>query len=256
MTVGDTPPLRLYCFPHAGATAAGYRSWAAADPPGIEVRGLDPPGRGVRAREPRPADFAGLVAALAGVIVDELRASGPATPYATFGHSFGTLVSLAVAAQVTRDTGRPPRCVVLSAGLPPRWHSPVDEAAGEPDELVLTRIAEVGGTPPELLAQPALAQHVIGRFRADYAIRAEFHRHTDLRVDFPLTLVAAADDRHAPPARMWDWQRHTTAASRTVTIPGGHFAALGDPARIFQLVRDEALAGVAGAARKEAGDAG
>lgn len=196
----------------------------------------------MRARESTVNDFRALVDSMTNHLVRDLRAAGEDAPlprYMTFGHSFGTLLSISVGAAVARAVGRPPLRAVLSAGLPPASHAPVDEAASLSDEELLGKIAAVGGTPAELLSGGALTRHVLRLFREDYAIRSQFFRQTSFRVDFPITLIAAQDDVYAPPEQMWKWCEHSSVPARQVVIPGGHFAAIREPERIIEILTDD-----------------
>lgn len=230
--------MRLYCFPHAGATSSVYRQWRSLAGPGLDVVGVDPPGRGTRAREPKLGDYRTLVRAMAEHVLADLR-QAPGEDYATFGHSFGAMVSLAVADAVARASGTPPRQAVLSAALPPASQPPGDETTALTDAELLDKIARDGGTPPELLTSSAMAGHLVGLLREDYAIRRQFHRDTALRVDFPLTLVAARDDPYVSARQMWAWAEHTTARCRRIEVPGDHFAVIREPGKVIATLSQE-----------------
>lgn len=196
----------------------------------------------MRAREPRAAGFQALVAAMADHVITDLRRARQSEPhvrYLTFGHSFGTLTSLSVAAAVTRATGQAPVCSVLSAGLPPRLHIPVDEGASRSDDELISNIAAGGGTPAELLSGGALTQLIVRHFREDYTIRSQFCRQAGLRIDFPITLIAARNDPYVPTEQMWLWSEHSNVPARQVVIPGGHFAAFQEPERVIRIICDD-----------------
>jgi len=229
--------VRLYCFPHAGATSSVFRPWRSLTP-SLHTVGVDPPGRGTRAREPKTRDYRELVRSMADRVLADLPAG---EGYLTFGHSFGAMVSLAVADAVARAGGEPPRRAVLSAALPPGLQPPGDETTALTDAELLDKIARDGGTPQELLSSPAMAAHLVGLMREDYAIRRQFHQDTALRVDFPLTLVAARDDGYVPVEDMWRWAEHTTAGCRRVEVDGDHFAVLRDPRELLTNVVEEAV---------------
>jgi len=232
-------PVRLYCIPHAGATSSVYRPWKALATLGLQIVGVDPAGRGTRSREAKIADYTELVCSTARYVVDDLlraREDVGHLRYATFGHSFGALQSLAVAAAVQRVIGQPPLCTILSAALPPRLQPPGDETTPLTDAELLDKIARDGGTEPALLSSGAMAGYLVGLMREDYAIRRQFPAEKGLRVDFPLTLVAARDDRYVLPAQMWAWSEHSGARSRRLELAGGHFAAVRNPAKIVAIV--------------------
>ncbi|WP_017578999.1 thioesterase II family protein [Nocardiopsis valliformis] len=237
----ERPPLRLYCFPHAGASSLVYRSWRAPQGTPLEIVGVDQPGRGPRTREPRITDYPELVSSMADHVAADLikaREERPDLRYATFGHSFGATLSLSVGAAVAQETGQEPVRAVLSAALPPRLQLP-DVIGSLNDEELLAKMVADGGTAPGLLSNGTMARLLIGMMREDEEIRRQFHRVASLRVPFPLTLVAARDDAHVKPEHMWGWAEHSHAASRRVEIPGGHFAAIREPEQVLALTAED-----------------
>src|SRR5437868_6227038 len=69
---GPRGRLRLFCFPHGGATSYVYAAWAEHLPADIELWGVHPPGRGTRFGETAIDRVVPLVASLA----DNLPLSG------------------------------------------------------------------------------------------------------------------------------------------------------------------------------------
>ncbi|MFI8966911.1 thioesterase II family protein [Streptomyces sp. NPDC053493] len=243
MQTGPRPPVRLYCFPHAGATSLVYRSWRRLGEPHLLVHGVDAPGRGARRRERGAAGFHALVRSMAQQVAADLLAARERTPglrWAVFGHSFGATTGLAVAAAVARQLDLPPVRAVLSGAVPPPLQRPGRLLADVPDEELLARTAADGGTPPAVLADPTMSRILLRMLREDDAVRAEFRAEAStLEVDFPLTLVAAREDVHAPPERVWPWAAHSTAAVRRVEIEGGHFAAVQRPKETLTIIADD-----------------
>ncbi|MCQ4083650.1 thioesterase domain-containing protein [Streptomyces sp. RB6PN25] len=243
----SSSPVRLYCFPHAGATSLVYRGWQPLGEPHLSVRGVDAPGRGTRRRERKAAGFHALVRSMAEQVVADLLAERERTPglrWATFGHSFGATMSLAVAAAVARQAGAAPVRAVLSGAVPPRLQRPGELLASVTDEELLTRTAADGGTPPAVLADPTMSRILLRMLREDDAVRAEFAQEAaGLRVDFPLTLIAAQEDVHAPPEKVWPWSAHSSAQTCRVGIEGGHFAAVQNPKDTLTIIADATGAG-------------
>ena len=237
------PPVRLYGFPHAGATSLVYRAWQPLGEPHLLVRGVDAPGRGTRRQERGAAGFQALVRCMAEQVVADLlteRERVPGLRWATFGHSFGSTTSLAVAAEVTRQVGLAPERAVLSGAVPPALQRPGPLLDSVSDEELLARTAADGGTPSAVLANPTMSRMLLGMLREDDAVRAEFAREAgELRVDFPLTLIAARQDVYAPPEKVWRWAAHSTAAVHRVEIDGGHFAAVQRPKDTLAIIVDD-----------------
>lgn len=236
-------PLRLYCFPHAGATSQVYRGWQTLGEPHLRVRGVDAPGRGTRRQERKAVNYHGLVRAMAEQVAADLlagRERSPGLRWATFGHSFGATMSLAVADHITRQTGVAPVRSVLSGAVPPALQRPGALLAAVPDEELLARTAADGGTPPAVIAEPAMSRILLRMLREDDCVRAEFAREAaGLKVDFPLTLIAAREDVHAPPEKVWPWSAHTSAPVHRVEIEGGHFAAVQHPKDTLTIICDD-----------------
>ncbi|SER12339.1 thioesterase II family protein [Actinokineospora terrae] len=235
-------PVRLYCVPYAGATSSIYRSWQAFQTASVRVIGIDHPGRGTRNREARITDYRDLVASMANHVAADLMQAWDQVSdlrYGTFGHSFGAMLSLAVADAVARVVGRPPVRSIVSAALPPALQPPGDETTTLTDAELLDKIRADGGTAPELLANKAMAGYLVRLMREDYAIRRQFHVDESLVVGFPLTTIAARDDVYVTPEQMRRWGAHSSAQSRQVEIPGGHFAAFADPGHTLRIAHHQ-----------------
>ncbi|MFE9765316.1 thioesterase II family protein [Streptomyces sp. NPDC005808] len=243
MQPASSPPVRLYCFPHAGATSLFYRGWQPLGEPHLLVRGVDAPGRGTRRRERKVAGFHALVRSMAEQVAADLLAEGERTAgprWATFGHSFGSTTSLAVAAEVARQVGVAPERAVLSGAVPPHLQRPGSLLDSVTDEELLARTAADGGTPAAVLADPTMSRILLRMLREDDSVRAEFAQEASgLRVDFPLTLIAAREDVYAPPEKVWRWSAHSSAPTRRVEIDGGHFAAVQRPKDILTTIADD-----------------
>lgn len=80
--------LTLFCLPFSGASAMFYSPWRRKLPEWLNVRPLEPPGRGMRMDEALQTDIVQLANRLADEISAELD-----KPYALFGHSLGGLLA-------------------------------------------------------------------------------------------------------------------------------------------------------------------
>src|SRR5262245_6312207 len=115
--------VRLFCFPHAGAGAAIFRSWLKTFPPTIDVCAIEPPGRLVRRREPAPSTTGEFVNTLDAALGNQLD-----LPFAMFGYSLGALMAFEWCRAIRRRSGREPLRLIVAAcaapHLPPR-HEPI-----------------------------------------------------------------------------------------------------------------------------------
>lgn len=207
--------LQLVCFPHAGGGASTFHQWAIDLPDFVELVALQLPGREVRLRDAPVSSYLQLRDPLLDDLKEVLR-----TPYLTFGHSFGAALSYAL----IRDAGSRialPGHMILSAASPPvatfRSHRTIS------DEELENRLRELGGTPPEILANPGFLKMILPALRADL----EILRGGDLAGLCPLPIAfstfAGSDDRAVAPHEVTKWAALSSVGTAHHIFEGGHF---------------------------------
>jgi surfactin synthase thioesterase subunit len=207
--------VRLYCFPHSGGSAGEYLRWLG-DLPGVEVLGLQLPGRGARLAEEPPYSLAELTRAL----LAEVEFEGP---YVFFGHSLGALAAYETTLAL-RAAGKPlPERLILSGFGAPHLHdpgAPIHELDGP--QLLEAIQAEYGTLPPELTENAELRDITLKSLRADLAMVGTYRHEPAEPLDRPLTILGGADDH---PTAGWQsaWQAYTTASFDLRVFPGDHF---------------------------------
>ncbi len=220
----DSPRLRVFLVPYAGGSALGYRSLEPAIPDGVEAIALELPGRGLLADAPRPATLRALAGVLATRLLPLLE-----RPWALFGHSLGGLVAFELARHLSEAHGVEARHLVLSACAAPGGSLAHRAFGGEDPASMLRRLASLGGTPPEALANRELMEMVLPVLAADLAWARE-HRHAErppLHAD--LTLLGGSDDALVSKQELEEWARHVTGSVDVRELPGGHFYFLDRP---------------------------
>lgn len=230
--------LRLFCLPHAGGGALPYRSWAAALAPDVEVVAIRLPGRESRFRERPYTRLGDVVTALLGQLGSSLD-----RPYAVLGHSMGALIGYELA-QASRRLGLRPPARLLVSGRPapdlPDRQKPVHDA---PTPRLVARLREMGGTPPEILADPAALDSLLPLLRADFAVAETYRYRGAPPLDCPVSVFGGADDPYARPADLEAWRRHTTAGCTVRVLTGGHFFLHEPDARLVPVIRADLDAG-------------
>ncbi len=210
--------FRLFCLPYAGGGAAVYRGWQEMAPAGVQVLAMELPGRGTRLREAPFLRLAPLIRSVADTLTDALD-----RPYALFGHSMGGLLVFELARALRRRPVRQPAHVFVSAagspGTPPT--RPLLHCAT--DDEIRQRLAELGGTPPDLLDNVELMELMLPVLRADFSVLETYEHRPEAPLSTPLTVLGGRADRIVPPKALDGWQRHTSAGSRLCLFPGDHF---------------------------------
>ncbi|MGE7437918.1 thioesterase II family protein [Kitasatospora sp. NPDC001175] len=208
--------MNLYCIPYAGCSARVYDSWQQHLPDHVTVVPLELPGRGSRCVE-EPIDE------LAALLADLYQQLDPGSPYALFGHSYGAVIAFELA-KLLRAKGDPePSALLLSASRAPRLLGADADTHRLSDAELTERLAELGGTPQELLENEELMEIYLPVIRADYRILGEYGTGTPGRVGCPVVAFYGDADDEADLASVEEWAHYTDGSFGVRKIHGDHF---------------------------------
>ena len=214
--------IRLYCLPHAGGGAATYFPWARRLAPDIEVVALRLPGRETRHRQAPARRLARIVPAVADAIGEDVKAAS-GRPYAVFGHSFGALLAFEACRELAgRGAPSPVRLLVSGRPAPhlqPRL-SPVHDAE---DAKLRARLRDMGGTPPEILADAGLMAGLFPTLRADLEAAETYIHQPGPALQTPISVFGGDQDLYTEPADLEAWGRYTRCGHRVRIYRGRHF---------------------------------
>ncbi|CAF89691.1 unnamed protein product [Tetraodon nigroviridis] len=145
-------------------------------------------------------------------------------PFALFGHSFGAFTSLAVAEALKRLHNLEAAHIFLSGASAP--YSQTRLAAPKrshlPDEDFLEWLTLIGGTPPELLANPEVLKLFLPALKADLQVVENYSCSPPGRplLSCPVTCFDGKDDvAHDLQA----WRSITSGDFSIRMLPGSHF---------------------------------
>lgn len=209
--------VRLFCFHYAGGSAGMFRLWPRLLPPSVEPIAVQLPGRADRFNEPPFQRMRPLVDELIDVLDPFLD-----QPFACYGVSMGARVAWALAHEL-RDRGLPmPSHLFVACDAAPitdngqwKWEGRADGLEGY--------VREMGGTPPEVLAEPMLLAALLPTLGADLTVLSTHGFRPSTPLDVPIHAFAGADDAESPPERMSGWRVETSARFDLDVLPSGHF---------------------------------
>ena len=211
-------PVRLFCFHHAGGTAAAYRLWPRRLPE-FEVCAVQLPGRANRLWEPPVGSIPMLVDRLIPELLPQLD-----RPYAMFGHSMGAVLAGATS-HALADRG-----ALLPTHLFVSGRRPAHMACTEPSLVALSdaeMLAEVdrryGGFPPEVMNEPELLELLLPALRSDLEALESFRPPAPTPLPVPVTAYGGGDDLWTPLAHLEAWQADTSLPLRIRRFAGAHF---------------------------------
>lgn len=223
---------RLVIFPHAGGGASFYRSWSGHSGPEVEVQVVQYPGREDRLAEPLVDHLPLLV----DEVVDALRATDDGrVRTALLGHSMGSAVAYETAVALDRGGGARVTDLFVSGRC-----APGVVRSGPPgrrtDEKVLDAVRRLGGTPPELLAEPSFRELFL-RVLANDHVLVDSYRHSEGCTSADLTALWSREDPQVDAAGVAGWRQFTTGRYRELVFAGGHFYLVAAVGEIMAAVR-------------------
>jgi len=214
----SSSPFRLFCFPHAGGSAAMYRNWHDWLAPSIEVVAVELPGRGMHISEPAIDRMDVLVERL-------LAAMRPLLdrPFALFGHSLGSLVAFEISRQLAAAGGPVPQHLIVSGMGAPHVAPASPPIHGLPDREFIDAVRALNGTPPEVFANEGLVECFLEFLRADFRLGETYRCDRIFRLRHPITAFGGVHDESFRREDLEAWQQHTGARCVVRWLPGDHF---------------------------------
>lgn len=211
--------VRLFCFSHAGGSAAEYLPWQASLAPAIELCALQLPGRGMRMGEPALADLSTVLEGLVGAIED----SDDGLPYAFFGHSLGALLAFEVARLLRERRLRLPVHLFASACNSPSGCRLEPALHRLSDTELLAHLHTYNGTPKALLANTELLELLLPTVRADFSLVGNYRYQPKAALAVPITVLTGRDDPHVRLDDLLGWAEQTTVGCDLHWFDGDHF---------------------------------
>jgi surfactin synthase thioesterase subunit len=235
--------LRLFCFHHAGGSAAAYKAWSDALGDRIEVCAVQTPGRQNLFALPRHQSLKTLVPEL----VPRLR---PLLDrhFAFFGHSLGALTAFATSIAL-RDAQLPtPSRLFLSGCRPPHLPNARPNLSGAPEPELIEALMELGSQSLPALQNLELRQLMLPILRDDLRMAENYRHQAGAALRCPVSAFAGADDASATPDALNEWRQYTVGNFGLRTFSGGHFFVEDAQAAVLEAVRrdleiDQGVAG-------------
>jgi surfactin synthase thioesterase subunit len=229
--VPPSAEVALLCLPHAGAGAGTYRAWGAGLAPRVGACPVQPPGREKRRNEAPIRVVTQYVRELAPEIIAGLEG-----PYAVFGHSTGAVCAFELVRELRRLGWAMPERLFVAGRRAPHLPMPRHRLEDLPIEEVAEFLGNLGGTPPEMLADHLLLKQWQPLMGADFQVNEEYPYRAQEPLPVPITAFAATEDEWGTPDLMAGWAEHTSAGFEMCTLGGGHFAIFEQSATVHGVI--------------------
>ena len=210
---------RLICLPYAGGGHHVFQPWAKALESRVALVRPVLPGRGSRIHQEPLSSVDALVAWLRRELQNDCVGN-----FAIWGHSMGALLGYEICRSLAADGGPSPSHLFVSGRLPPHRPRRRDRYHLASDAELIARLTELGGTPPEILADHDLISLLLPMLRADMTVCETYTWQPDRRpLHLPIMVIGGDADPDVPIEDLPAWQDCTLGAVRSVVMPGGHF---------------------------------
>lgn len=218
LTLPTKAPSVLFCLPYAGGNARIYRGWVQRFAPQYDLVAVELPGHGQRLTERLLSSVEQVVEAL----VPAICHYAGERPFAIFGHSMGALLAFALCERL-HNVGATAEMLLVSACKPPHMQKNEVFLHNLADEQLTQRIIEMGGTPPEVLADPALHAMLLPILRNDFRLLECYPVRTAQRYPFAITAFGGVEDTSVALSDLQAWQDWSLQPCTIYLMPDGHF---------------------------------
>ena len=227
----QTPTAVVLGLPHAGGTCRLFLGWERLVPHDTQLLALRYPGREARLTHAPFRRMSDLVEQIlsATLFLEDMDLY-------LFGHSMGALVGYAVCQEMRTRGRRAPSGLVVSSSRPP-WGTPESAPIRtRSDASLCEELLALGGTPPEVLKDPATRELVLSSLRADYEL-LETWTPMEGPIDSPIHEIHGDADTLTEDD-VDGWRRSTTSDFHSRTVPGGHFYLSDSPTLAIHCLTD------------------
>ena len=225
-----TSKVRLFCFPYAGGGVGTYLPWADKLPSFVELIAVQPPGRAARISEKPYSDMRDLINYLI-----KYAHYFSEKPYVLFGHSLGAKVAYELSATLTRLGYEQPRHLIISGSGAPHIPSMREPLSKLPEREFMEKLAQLNGTPKEILENKELMSLLSPLIRADFNI-ADTYKPELTPIPTPITVLGGTEDTGVTEELREGWFDLTSNPKEMHCIEGDHFFVEQNQERVIECV--------------------
>lgn len=214
--------VKLFCFAYAGGSASFFKNWAGQAAAGIEIIPVELPGRGSRYGERLCRSLDELMDDVFRQVIKNM--DGRSSEYVLFGHSMGTLVICELIQRLQQRTDIPEPLHVFFSGRYPPHNKPFNQLHNLPTDEFKRCIAELGGTPGELLDDREIFEIFEPILRADYQVLETYeYKQPEEKWNFSISVFYGSKDREIQEYDYSEWRHYTNESCTFYEFDGDHF---------------------------------
>lgn len=209
---------RLFCFPYAGGSAGYYRQWQPLLQDTARVCPVELPGRASRYHDPLPENMDSLTSELGEALLPFTN-----EPYIFFGHSLGSCLAFAVIQYLSTRGARLPMLLFASGRYPAHLQLPRRTFHLLDDEEFIDELRRLGGTPEDVLTDPAFKEYFLPVIRNDFMLIETHVSELSAPLPVPIAVLGGTGDMDSPPCSLEKWGELSSSGCSVKLFDGGHF---------------------------------
>lgn len=228
--------IKLICFPYVGAHGYIFRTWHSMLPEDVEVSAVTASADAEAFAEDRITQFSQLVPLVSAKVAGVLD-----RPFVFYGHSAGAVLSFEIARWLRRHRGLLPRRLIVSGRRAPHMPDTEFRTRDKSDDEFVKRLAELSGTPLELLENKELLSIFLPGLRAEFDLCESYKYVDDVALPCPITAIGGRDDPESLEERLDGWRCHTSTSFSKHILDGNHFFIHSSERDLLDVLRTELL---------------
>lgn len=227
--------MKLFCFPHAGGSASTYISWSNLISKKVELKPIEYPGRGFRAKDALCTTMEEIVHSVYETIVTMLDEE---EDYILYGHSMGSLIAYEVAYKLIEKGHKKPHHIILSGGKAPQRRIKKKHSHKLVMEKFEDFVLQYGGKQThKIFENKELKDYFIPILRSDIKIVEEYlYQKPAYLFDSNLSILIGEDDESTTWEDIKEWSEVTTKDCQFYYFKGGHFFIQENPKQVVNQI--------------------
>jgi medium-chain acyl-[acyl-carrier-protein] hydrolase len=187
-------------------------------PEGIDIIGIQAPGKGARVLEAPYIDLSALVEDLLAAMMPSFGND----EFSFFGHSNGAMIAFHLACRLQALRLPLPHQLFLSDNPAPWSRTGEKNYATMPDDEFKSKLRELNATPSEILQDDELLKLLMPGLRADFMLADSYRFPRGLPLPVKTTIFHAKQGE-IPLHQILAWEERIAGPVAYHEMPGGHF---------------------------------
>ena len=213
--------INVFAFPFAGGNQYAFTSYKDYLDSNINFKPIEPPGRGLRIREPLLNNLNDIVDDIYNKIFEDLS-----IPYIFYGHSMGGSIATLLIHKLIKNNKPLPLHLFVTGHGSPRYKDPNKKEkifTEMTDDEFKKELKLLGGCPEEILENEELFNFFLPMLKADFSAIENFKATYDKAHSVPITVIIGDNEENITDKELEAWKEESEKTVSLSKLEGDHF---------------------------------